>query len=105
MLRGEPEFEEETEEESLFDSEVEAETPKEVNYNPRFPIEDFDFIITDECHRSIYNVWRQVLEYYDTFLIGLTATPFIADVWLFQPESGDGVQSRSRRCRWRECRV
>jgi type I site-specific restriction endonuclease len=75
MLKGEAEFEEETEEESLFDSEVEAETPKEVNYNPRFPIEDFDFIITDECHRSIYNVWRQVLEYYDTFLIGLTATP------------------------------
>ena len=29
----------------------------------------------DECHRSIYNVWRQVLEYFDAFLIGLTATP------------------------------
>jgi type I restriction enzyme R subunit len=83
MLRGEPEFEEETEEESLFDSEVETETPKEVNYNPRFPIEDFDFIITDECHRSIYNVWRQVLEYYDTFLIGLTATPSLQTFGFF----------------------
>ena len=32
-------------------------------------------IFIDECHRSIYTVWRQVLEYYDAFLIGLTATP------------------------------
>ena len=39
------------------------------------PIESFDFIVIDECHRSIYNVWRQVLEYFDAFLIGLTATP------------------------------
>jgi type I restriction enzyme, R subunit len=31
--------------------------------------------VTDECHRSIYNLWRQVLEYFDAFLIGLTATP------------------------------
>jgi type I restriction enzyme R subunit len=83
MLRGEPEFEDEAEEESLFDSEVEVEAPKEVNYNPRFPIEDFDFIITDECHRSIYNVWRQVLEYYDTFLIGLTATPSLQTFGFF----------------------
>jgi type I restriction enzyme R subunit len=30
--------------------------------------------VTDECHRSIYNLWRQVLEYFDGFLIGLTAT-------------------------------
>jgi type I restriction enzyme R subunit len=35
----------------------------------------FDVIIIDECHRSIYGVWRQVLEYFDAFLIGLTATP------------------------------
>ena len=48
---------------------------KEVAYNPTIPIETFDFIVTDECHRSIYNLWRQVLEYFDAFLIGLTATP------------------------------
>ena len=36
---------------------------------------DFDVIVTDECHRSIYNLWRQVLEYFDAHLIGLTATP------------------------------
>ncbi len=46
-----------------------------VGYNPRLPIETFDFIVTDECHRSIYNLWRQVLEYFDASLIGLTATP------------------------------
>jgi type I restriction enzyme R subunit len=48
---------------------------KEVAYSPAFPIETFDFIVTDECHRSIYNLWRQVLEYFDASLIGLTATP------------------------------
>ncbi len=46
-----------------------------VAYNPAIPIETFDFIVTDECHRSIYNLWRQVLEYFDAHLIGLTATP------------------------------
>ncbi len=44
-------------------------------YNEKLPIEFFDFIVIDECHRSIYNLWRQVLEYFDAFLIGLTATP------------------------------
>ncbi len=48
---------------------------REVVYNPTVPIEKFDFIVTDECHRSIYNLWRQVLEYFDGFLVGLTATP------------------------------
>ena len=47
----------------------------DVAYNPAFPVETFDFIVTDECHRSIYNLWRQVLEYFDASLIGLTATP------------------------------
>lgn len=49
--------------------------PVPVAYNPALPIETFDFIVTDECHRSIYNLWRQVLEYFDAYLIGLTATP------------------------------
>ena len=48
---------------------------REVSYNPDIPIETYDFIVTDECHRSIYNLWRQVLEYFDATLIGLTATP------------------------------
>jgi type I restriction enzyme R subunit len=46
-----------------------------VRYNPAVPVETFDFIIIDECHRSIYNLWKQVLDYFDAFLIGLTATP------------------------------
>jgi len=49
--------------------------PVPVVYNPKIPIEFFDFVIVDECHRSIYNLWKQVLDYFDSFLIGLTATP------------------------------
>ena len=46
-----------------------------VDYTPKVPIEQFDFIVIDECHRSIYNLWKQVLDYFDASLIGLTATP------------------------------
>ncbi|MFC3417156.1 type I restriction endonuclease subunit R [Algoriphagus hitonicola] len=49
--------------------------PLPVAYTQKNPIEQFDFIIIDECHRSIYNLWKQVLDYYDAFLVGLTATP------------------------------
>jgi type I restriction enzyme, R subunit len=49
--------------------------PVPVEYSASNPIEQFDFIVIDECHRSIYNLWKQVLDYYDAFLIGLTATP------------------------------
>ena len=58
--------------------------PAPVEYNPGIPIETFDVIITDECHRSIYNLWRQVLEYFDAFLIGLTATPSKQTFGFFQ---------------------
>ena len=54
---------------------VQPKTPMPVVYNDKIPPEFFDFIVIDECHRSIYNVWRQVLEYFDAYLIGLTATP------------------------------
>ena len=74
MLRGE-DLDPELEEASGFDSSQVRRDPAPVEYNPDFPIEEFDFIITDECHRSIYNLWRQVLDYFDAFLIGLTATP------------------------------
>ncbi len=72
-LRGE-EIDELAEEESLNERVI---TPvsREVVYNARIPIESFDFVIIDECHRSIYNEWKQVLDYFDAFLIGLTATP------------------------------
>jgi len=74
MLRGEAEFDASLEEESGFKV-LKSARPKEISYNPVVPIEYFDFIIADECHRSIYNLWKQVLEYFDSFLIGLTATP------------------------------
>ena len=74
MLRGE-ELDPEMEEASGYDVASTRDSTRTVEYNRSFPIEEFDFIITDECHRSIYNEWRQVLEYFDALLIGLTATP------------------------------
>jgi len=70
------ELDEEAEEGSLFETATSlVKEPLPVTYNPAIPIETFDYIVVDECHRSIYNLWRQVLEYFDAFLIGLTATP------------------------------
>jgi type I restriction enzyme R subunit len=74
LLRGE-ELDEDLDEKSGYEIATADDRPKDVAYNPRIPIEAFDFIVTDECHRSIYGLWRQVLEYFDAFLIGLTATP------------------------------
>ena len=75
MLKGEPDVDEELEGRSLFDLGLTNQAAAEVEYNPDIPISKFDFIITDECHRSIYNRWRPVLEYFDAFIVGLTATP------------------------------
>jgi type I restriction enzyme R subunit len=74
MLRGE-ELPEDADEISTYELDAADGRAKEVAYNPNIPIETFDFIVTDECHRSIYGLWRQVLEYFDAFIIGLTATP------------------------------
>jgi type I restriction enzyme R subunit len=74
MLRGE-DIAEENEEESAFEHPLNNMRPVDVAYSKEIPIEYFDFIVTDECHRSIYHLWRQVLEYFDAFLTGLTATP------------------------------
>lgn len=75
MLKGEAEFPAENEEFSVFETAPKDMKPLEVVYNADIPIEMFDFIVTDECHRSIYHLWRQVLEYFDAFIVGLTATP------------------------------
>ncbi len=83
MLRGE-ELDPAQEELSGFDYAQVSPQPGTVEYNPDIPISEFDFIITDECHRSIYNLWRQVLEYFDAFLIGLTATPSPQTFGFFQ---------------------
>ncbi|WP_313527086.1 DEAD/DEAH box helicase family protein [Shinella sp.] len=54
-----------------------------VSYNSSIPIESFDLVITDECHRSIYGTWRQVLDYFDAFIVGLTATPSLHTLGFF----------------------
>lgn len=81
MLKGE-ELSEEAEEHSSFEQEYSLE-PAPVEYSNALPLEAFDFIIIDECHRSIYNLWKQVLDYFDAFLIGLTATPSKSTIGFF----------------------
>ncbi|MFA4910364.1 MAG: DEAD/DEAH box helicase family protein [Desulfobacteria bacterium] len=71
----EKELDEKDEETNPGEIKWEKRQPVPVGYNANLPIEFFDFIVIDECHRSIYNLWKQVLDYFDAFLIGLTATP------------------------------
>jgi len=73
IMKGEEDLDPEMDEHPTYD--IPAPGPAPVGYNPKLPIEFFDFIIVDECHRSIYGLWRQVLDYFDAFIIGLTATP------------------------------
>ena len=76
MLKGEREFDAANEEGSVFDTAKPWQgAPPDVVYDAGIPPEFFDFIIVDECHRSIYELWSQVLLYFDSFIIGLTATP------------------------------
>jgi type I restriction enzyme, R subunit len=74
ILKGKKEFKEEDEELSEFETKPD-DTQVDIEYNENIPIGEFDFIVIDECHRSIYNKWKQVLDYFDSFLVGLTATP------------------------------
>jgi type I restriction enzyme R subunit len=74
---------EEEEEKSAFETGA-SEPQRIVRYNPAIPIESFDLIITDECHRSIYGTWRQVLEYFDAFIVGLTATSSLHTMGFFE---------------------
>lgn len=83
ILRGE-DLDEGIEEESWFDLNTSlVREPEPITYNPAIPIETFDVIVVDECHRSIYNQWRQVLDYFDAFIIGLTATPTAHTIGFF----------------------
>lgn len=76
VLTGAPELAEEDEERSSFEGPgAFKKPPKPIVYNEKLPPEFFDAIIVDECHRSIYSVWGDVLKYFDSFTIGLTATP------------------------------
>lgn len=71
MLVGEKEPEKETEADDY------GKDVSEINYDPKIPMHAFDLIISDECHRSIYNKWKVVLDYFDAVQIGLTATPAV----------------------------
>lgn len=75
ILKGDETFDETSDEFSEFEQDPTDGHIKEVKYNSEIPVGEFDFIVIDECHRSIYNKWKQVLDYFDSFLIGLTATP------------------------------
>lgn len=83
ILQGKDEFVEDNDEFSNFEG-VEDDKQVEIQYNPNVPIGEFDFIVIDECHRSIYNKWKQVLDYFDAFLIGLTATPSKHTIGFFE---------------------
>ncbi len=74
ILKG-TELDESAEEENPNEQRSQSKEPMQVVYSQKLPIEFFDFIIIDECHRSIYNLWKQVLDYFDAFQVGLTATP------------------------------
>jgi type I restriction enzyme R subunit len=77
ILKGEPDYDESLEEGSAFTGSGGSllREPPPVVYNEAIPLEFFDVVVVDECHRSIYTLWRQVLEYFDASLVGLTATP------------------------------
>jgi type I restriction enzyme R subunit len=75
ILKGEPELDPEAEEHTDLDEPALPKEPLPVVYNKAVPPEFFDIVYIDECHRSIYSLWRQVLEYFDAHLLGLTATP------------------------------
>lgn len=82
-LKGEP-LDDTAEEENPEEQQWRRKDPLPVIYNPKLPPETFDVVVIDECHRSIYNLWRQVIEYFDAFLIGLTATPDARTYGFFQ---------------------
>ncbi|WP_242917373.1 DEAD/DEAH box helicase family protein [Pontibacter liquoris] len=75
ILKGTPLDEKDEEENPNEGNKWQPKEPLPVVYNEKIPMEFFDFVVIDECHRSIYNLWKQVLDYFDAFQIGLTATP------------------------------
>jgi type I restriction enzyme R subunit len=41
----------------------------------RFGVGHFDLVVIDEAHRSVYRKYKAIFEYFDSLLVGLTATP------------------------------
>jgi type I restriction enzyme R subunit len=62
------------------------------------PQHAFDFVISDECHRSIYNDWKVVLSHFDALQLGLTATPaehtvgYFRENWVYRYRYWDAVE-------------
>ncbi|AOS64171.1 type I restriction endonuclease subunit R [Actinoalloteichus hymeniacidonis] len=83
LLRGETLPDDETDAASTDQDTYETDQPIEVDYNEEVPIESFDLIVVDECHRSIFGLWRGVLEYFDAHMVGLTATPTVQALGFF----------------------
>ncbi|MBB5111954.1 type I restriction enzyme R subunit [Micromonospora echinospora] len=87
LLRGETltddDQADEADDSTAYEDTYATDQPIEVTYNPQVPIESFDVIVVDECHRSIYGLWRGVLEYFDAHLVGLTATPTLQTLGFF----------------------
>jgi type I restriction enzyme R subunit len=83
VLKGQ-ELDEDSEVENPNERSWQPKQVPQVEYNAKLPIDYFDFIVIDECHRSIYNLWMQVLDYFDAFQVGLTATPDRRTIGYFQ---------------------
>lgn len=81
-LTGKP-IDDEDDERSTYEASGDTDKPREFRYTKALPPETFDIIIVDECHRSIYNLWRGVFAYFDAFHVGLTATPSIHTLAFF----------------------
>lgn len=66
----------EDEKQFSFSDGEKAESEIELGKNLKLPPDHFQFIIIDECHRSIYGKWQSVLKYFkNAKILGLTATP------------------------------
>ena len=105
MLKGEAEFDAGNEEGSAFDTAKPWQgAPPDVVYNAGIPPEFFDFIIVDECHRSIYELWSQVLLYFDSFIDRPDRHAGRQDDRLLQPEPRHAIRPRRGRHRWRQRR-
>ena len=68
----------------IINSRVDRQAPERIflatypamqNVYQSFDVGFFDLIIADESHRSIYNVYREMFQYFDCLQLGLTATP------------------------------
>ena len=63
-------------EKTMTDEEKESKEVITLGDDLKLPPDHFQFIIVDECHRSIYGKWRAVLDYFSgAKVLGLTATP------------------------------